>query len=410
MIKAILLSLLISTQAFSMPQQAPIYWGPGNAATIIPPTLNVGTLAVTTAITNSSTTDSTSSTTGALTTAGGLGVAKAVNIGTTLGVNGATTLNDLLTLRKGTTFGLTIGNVTSNSGSIARFLGTNAGYNWFLDNNITAAGLSFVPSTAAGGSTEDVTPLLFLGGASANRIGIGTGSPAHTLDVVGDFSTSGAASVTGLFTATKGSTFGVTIGDVSTNSNSVLRMQGTSAGKNWQIANNLNFGGLEFTPSTANGGTTYTTPTLTLAPSAVVVTGTLGVTGVLTASSTLKLGDSQVTTGQIYVDANGTGTAQSIAGTGGGTTGGGTADFPAGSTSPQGLLFVDNRTTGKCALVMVTIAGTTILSDPSSIYSNTAGTASKDNVYLNSTNIRIEHNSHTSTADSFTLLWIRTGT
>ena len=71
---------------------------------------------------------------------------------------------------------------------------------------------------------------------------------------------SGNIEVTGKVTAAKGSSNGITIGDVSTNSNSVLRMQGTSAGKNWQIANNLNVAGLEFTPSTSDGGTTYTTP------------------------------------------------------------------------------------------------------------------------------------------------------
>jgi hypothetical protein len=69
-----------------------------------------------------------------------------------------------------------------------------------------------------------------------------------------------ALTATGLITAPKGSSAGVTIGDVTTNSNSVLRLQGTSAGYNWQIANNLNSGGIEFTQSTATGGTTYTTP------------------------------------------------------------------------------------------------------------------------------------------------------
>jgi len=69
-----------------------------------------------------------------------------------------------------------------------------------------------------------------------------------------------ALTATGLITAPKGSSAGITIGDVTTNSNSVLRMQGTSAGYNWQIANNLNSSGIEFTQSTATGGTTYSTP------------------------------------------------------------------------------------------------------------------------------------------------------
>jgi len=85
--------------------------------------------------------------------------------------------------------------------------------------------------------------------------------------------TTPADSVTGLATFAKGSSNGITIGDVATNSNSVLRMQGTSAGKNWQIANNLNVAGLEFTPSTADGGTTYTTPAMTILSSGNVSIG-----------------------------------------------------------------------------------------------------------------------------------------
>jgi hypothetical protein len=86
-------------------------------------------------------------------------------------------------------------------------------------------------------------------------------------------------------TVAKGSSNGITIGDTTTNSNSVLRMQGTSAGKNWQIANNLNVAGLEFTPSTADGGTTYTTPAVTMLSSGNLLVGTTstvnpgGVTG-----------------------------------------------------------------------------------------------------------------------------------
>jgi hypothetical protein len=79
---------------------------------------------------------------------------------------------------------------------------------------------------------------------------------------------------TGVATFAKGTSNGITIGDVSTNSNSVLRLHGTSAGRNWQIANNLNVAGIEFTPSTANGGTTYTTPTVTFLSSGNVGVGT----------------------------------------------------------------------------------------------------------------------------------------
>jgi hypothetical protein len=104
-----------------------------------------------------------------------------------------------------------------------------------------------------------------------------------------------APTFTGVATFSKGSSSGVTIGDVTTNSNSVLRMQGTSAGKNWQIANNLNVAGIEFTPSTADGGTTYTTPTVTFLSS--------GSVGIGTSSPTAKL-QVYATTGE-YIRAGG---------------------------------------------------------------------------------------------------------
>ena len=87
---------------------------------------------------------------------------------------------------------------------------------------------------------------------TSQNVGIGTTSPASTLEVAG------------LATFQKGGNSGITIGNVSTNSGSVIRMQGTSAGYNWQFDNNVNATGLSFTPSTATGGTTYTTPLLVI--------------------------------------------------------------------------------------------------------------------------------------------------
>jgi hypothetical protein len=97
---------------------------------------------------------------------------------------------------------------------------------------------------------------------SAGLVGVGTSSPQSLLDV------------NGLATFVKGSTGGITIGDVSTNSGSVLRLQGTSLGRNWQIANNINVAGIEFTPSTADGGTTFTTPAVAFTSTGRVGIGT----------------------------------------------------------------------------------------------------------------------------------------
>ena len=87
---------------------------------------------------------------------------------------------------------------------------------------------------------------------ASGNVGIGTASPASKFEVAG------------LATFQKGGASGITIGDVSTNSGAVIRMQGTNATYNWQIDNNVSATGLGFTPSTIVGGTTYTTPVLVL--------------------------------------------------------------------------------------------------------------------------------------------------
>lgn len=98
-----------------------------------------------------------------------------------LDVNGAGNFNDLLTLLKGSTKGLTIGDVSTNSNSVIRMQGTSSGYNWQIDNNLLGTGLSFSPSTAAGGVTY-TTPLVIFR-ADNSRVGIGTSAPSTTLDV-----------------------------------------------------------------------------------------------------------------------------------------------------------------------------------------------------------------------------------
>jgi hypothetical protein len=99
-----------------------------------------------------------------------------------------------------------------------------------------------------------------LSGGTANGVAYLNGSKVVTTGSALTFDGSNFAVTGGLITGTKGSSNGLTIGDVSTNSNALLRLQGTSAGYNFLLANNLNVGGFEITPSTATGGTTYSNP------------------------------------------------------------------------------------------------------------------------------------------------------
>ena len=151
---------------------------------------------------------------------------------------------------------LAIGDTASGTTSQVRMFGGATRYNFQIgvQTNVSNA-FEITPSTAAEGTTFTTPAVVVL---SSGNVGIGTNSPAYKLDVTGN------GNFTSLLTLAKGSSQGLTIGDVATNSNSVLRMQGTSAGYNWQIANNLNAAGLEFTPSTATGGTTFTTPAMAL--------------------------------------------------------------------------------------------------------------------------------------------------
>jgi len=129
-------------------------------------------------------------------------------------------------------------------------------------------------------ASDGVTVTLATGAASGDSIVIVASFPRGLSDgylkseADAKYALIASPTFTGVATFAKGTSNGITIGDVTTNSNSVLRLHGTSTGKNWQIANNLNVAGIEFTPSTANGGTTYTTPTVTFLSSGNVGVGT----------------------------------------------------------------------------------------------------------------------------------------
>lgn len=95
----------------------------GNTTAVLRIPTGTTTVAFAGTITGFDATDSTTSTTGALTLAGGLGVAKAVNIGTTLGVTGAATFSSTATVSGGNI----LANLSSASAVTIQVNNNNAG-------------------------------------------------------------------------------------------------------------------------------------------------------------------------------------------------------------------------------------------------------------------------------------------
>jgi hypothetical protein len=193
----------------------------------------------------------------------------------------AATLSGNLTLSGGTANGVTYlnGSKVLTSGSALVYDGNNfgvgatptsfgAGYTTLDVYNATNGGFVLARSSTvtaalcADGSTGGLIatrtnhPLLFaLNNSEQMRLnstglGIGTSSPAYKLDV----------QQSGTAVARIGTTNG------SGSPGSALILQGSVASKNWLIGSSYyaTSGGLEFTPSTTNGGTTFTTPSMIL--------------------------------------------------------------------------------------------------------------------------------------------------
>ena len=144
---------------------------------------------------------------------------------------------------------LRLTNTNSNSG--IEILTATTTYSWLLGAQYNVGGaFEITPSTAVGGTTFSTPVAVFL---QTGNVGIGTTSPSYKLDVAGTLLRVGQGAGAGA-----GAVF-----------------YGASLQKNWLIASQYNVSGaLEFTQSTANGGTTFTTPSMVIDSSGNLGIGT----------------------------------------------------------------------------------------------------------------------------------------
>jgi hypothetical protein len=120
---------------------------------------------------------------------------------------------------------------------------------------------------------------------SSGRLGLGTSSPDVKLDVVGAIKATSNLSV-----GSGGGTSTLTIGNgaVATGAG-FINLIASSSFKNWQIASNQYSVGFSIVPSTAAGGTTYTTPAVTIDDSSRVGIGTTSPSTRLDCDGTAKI-------------------------------------------------------------------------------------------------------------------------
>ena len=170
----------------------------------------------------------------------------------------------------------------------------------FSGDSPTFVNLTTTGTTTLGdsGDATTVNGTLAVGAiTSSGALALGTNTitsgliNGQTISSVANFT--GTLGVTGVITAVGNTTGGIKINDASGNQGATIHFLGSSTTPNWQVGNQVqSSNAFTVTPSTTNGGTTFTTPALTIigTTSAAQFAGTLGVTGVATFSSNIVMG------------------------------------------------------------------------------------------------------------------------
>ena len=146
---------------------------------------------------------------------------------------------------------------------------------------ITAGGISTQKALWVG-TTTTLAGALTYGGVTLTNSVTGTGSMVLSASptITGTL-TGAAATFSGNVTvnnANAGVPGLVTIGNASISNGAAVRFLGALGQKNWQLGHQINVSDVfEFTPSTVNGGSTFTTPVLTLSSTVASFSGAVSV-------------------------------------------------------------------------------------------------------------------------------------
>ena len=203
--------------------------------------------------------------------------ATTLNIGNASGTNtilGATTFSQAATFSSDISVnGVSIGSYSLYDGAVFR-VASGAGIGINRANATDNSYVYFGSGTSAGAQQDGFIGYIGAGGVNAMRIGIaGAGVVdvnASGMNGVLGATTPAAASVTTLTAATIATLTSVNsilnLGNAASNGSPVIRMLGSNSATNWEIGQqaHVTAGSIEFTPSTTAGGSTFTTPVITL--------------------------------------------------------------------------------------------------------------------------------------------------